>query len=197
MTSVEFWLRLPPFEYVTTYSFNRGPKLQRLTRTAAALRQSLQQELRTARFMGQRALRQHLQELAQFGQRQDVPLTTADGCFDITASLIARVNRTDEALGLLRAVIMTPVGESLAAGCRPIFRDALVFHDAAGRIVETLNICLQCRYLQNQAGEFVEADPAVYDQLRRVLTALGHPINTVADAQEAAQNADFFSHDVG
>ncbi|RAK70231.1 hypothetical protein [Hymenobacter edaphi] len=176
MTSAEFWQRLPPFDHIVTYSFNRGPKLQRLKQAAAELQKATQLELLTARFMRQRALRQRLKELAQFGQRQDVPLTTAAGSFDVTASPVARFVGIDKQTERLRGILTTAVNNSLAAGCRPIFRDALVFHDSAGHLVEVLNICLQCRYLQSEAGEFIEADTSVYDQLRQLLTALGHPV---------------------
>ncbi|GAB3833485.1 hypothetical protein [Hymenobacter jeollabukensis] len=178
MTSNDYWQRLPPFDYVVTYSFNRGPKLQRLKQAAAELRQATQVELMTARFMRQRLLGQRMEELAQFDQRQDVPLTTAAGSFDITASPVTQFARTDEHTERLRSILTTPVSSNWAAGCRPVFRDALGFHDSAGHIVEVLNICLQCHYLQSESGQLIEADASVYDQLRQLLGALGHPIET-------------------
>ena len=58
----------------------------------------------------------------------------------------------------------------------PVFRDALVFHDAAGNIGSVLNICFQCAYLQNEQGGYVDADAAVFARLQTLLRRLGHPV---------------------
>ncbi|RTQ51463.1 hypothetical protein EJV47_06575 [Hymenobacter gummosus] len=175
MTSAEYWQKLPPFEYVTTYSFNRGSALQEQLRANEQLIEATKQELATARYMRQAALHRQLAELEQAGEY--IALLTPAGSISPLACPIAQSNRHPGLVERLGAILTAPVKLHMVSGCRPIYRDALVFHDAAGRIVSVLNICFQCLYLQAVNGKFLEVDVATYEQLRQLLQSLGHPIS--------------------
>ena len=60
--------------------------------------------------------------------------------------------------------------------CPPIYRDALAFYNEADKLVSVLNICFECRFMETDRKEHVEADMATYDFLREFLIQAGHQI---------------------
>lgn len=177
MTSADYWQRLPPFDHIVTYSFNRGPKLERLEQAAEQLIASTRLELLTARFMRQPVLRRRLADLAKRNDLQMLRLTDAHQAFHLTATPVALLRPTDGAVKQLQATLQLPLVNHWMAMCWPIFRDALVFYDAAGRSSSVLNICFQCSYMQDEHGQDIAADAAVFTQLKALLQRLGHPIS--------------------
>jgi len=46
--------------------------------------------------------------------------------------------------------------------CAPIYRDAIVFYNKEDAIIEVLNICFSCEFIQNSNKTFVDADKSFY-----------------------------------
>lgn len=60
--------------------------------------------------------------------------------------------------------------------CSPLYCDAVVFYDKQGNIASTLNICLDCGYMETKMYAHVNADNKVYNQLRLFFVSLGHEV---------------------
>ena len=164
MTAGQFW-ELQQFSYLETYSFNRDPK-------RAALIQQTQQELQTARYMRQPALRTLLKRLESGHD------TLTQGLKDLqpTASCVAKIAHRS-VRGQQVAAIFRQAGQQEAyAMCGPTYRDALAFYDAQGKLLRVLNVCFECQHMQADNGSYVEASDAFYQSLRAYLAQQGHPI---------------------
>ena len=62
--------------------------------------------------------------------------------------------------------------------CAPIYRDAIVFYNDKSEVVDVLNICFSCEFMQNLNQEFIDADESVYESLKIFLLKFGHKINS-------------------
>lgn len=177
MTASQFW-ELQQFSYLETYSFNRGPKLAALhgATTAAIAQTRLAQQ--TAPFRDQRKLDHQLRALQSNIEYliTEKPLTDRSGAFDATADKIALVRQGSATAQRLRAVFEQPANQVVHFMCLPIYRDALAFYDAQGRLLRVLNICFECLAMRTETGFRLAADVAVYEQLQLLLSELGHPI---------------------
>jgi hypothetical protein len=164
MTIAEFW-KQQEFSYLVTYSFNRGPKLDEL-------KQQLEQELKTARYMRRPAIQRQLDELT----RPSITLTDGLGTVHATAIVVARIATGSVEVQQLAHALPRATKQEFYAGCLPIYRDAIAFYNEVNALVSILNICFQCRFMRTDQLEVVEADMATYDFLRTFLIQLGHPI---------------------
>jgi hypothetical protein len=165
MTIRAFWEQ-QAFSYLATYSFNRGAKLAESIERAT-------QELQTARFMRQPAMRQQLEEL----KRGHYLLTKNLGALHSTATLVAQVFLASAEAQQLASAFAKSAGQVAYSGCIPAYRDALAFYNEQHELQSVLNICFECWYMKTDAGILVEADGATYNFLRKFLKRLGHPIN--------------------
>jgi hypothetical protein len=164
MGADEFWTH-QPFSYLETYSFNRGPK-------RAALILQTKEELRTARYMRQPALRQVVERLESGFDT----LTQGLHYLHPTATKVATVSYDSVQAQQLAAILSRAEKQEVYAMCWPIYRDALALYDAQGRLVRVLNICFECMNMKADTEVHVEADLATYEALRAYLVELGHPI---------------------
>lgn len=62
--------------------------------------------------------------------------------------------------------------------CAPIYRDAIVFYNKENVIIEVLNFCFSCEYIQNANKRFIDADENVYKNLAKLLQEFGHKISS-------------------
>jgi hypothetical protein len=160
----DFWAQ-QRFSYLVTYSFQRGPEL-------TALKQQLRQELETARYMRRAALYQQLEALEQ----HSLTLTQGLSTVHPTATAVAQLAAGSAEVQQLTLALQRPSEQECYAMCPPIYRDAVAFYDKADELVRVLNICFECRFMQTDQQEHVEADMATYDFLRTFLIQAGHPI---------------------
>jgi hypothetical protein len=164
MTVAEFWKR-QQFSYLITYSFQRGPEL-------LALKKQLTQELETARYMRRSAIWQQLESL----ESHSITLTNERGAINPTATVGARLAADSAELQQLAYALQRANKQECYAMCPPTYRDAFAFYSEADELVNVLNICFECRFMQADQKEHVEADMATYNFLRAFLIQLGHPI---------------------
>jgi hypothetical protein len=172
----DFW-KQQSFHHLITYSFNRGPKLAALQTAADQVLVELAATPPTD-YLRQFKLKRQLREVqaeAELGAYRR-RILNAQGKFDNTAEQIAVVEQNSDAARQLRHMFQRVKGEVMYAMCMPVFRDALVFYDEHGRLVQALNICFECLYIEASDGLVVEADVAVYRELHKRLAQLGHPI---------------------
>jgi hypothetical protein len=134
------------YDLIETYSFKRGPKL--------------------------------LLELTKsnFNLNETSLIIGTDGRFDITAEKKTSFRKETDDSTRFSKIINTPLNEVPYWMCAPFYRDALIFRDNENRIINTLNICFECSYIQDQYGNFIDADQNMYDELQLFLKSLGHEI---------------------
>lgn len=175
MTTADYWQRLPPFDHVVTYSFNRGPRLEQLLQAAEQEMQELRRQLLTSTGARLQQLRAAIRRCEAIGAEQDrLLLTTGPATFNSTATPIAQPAAATVAE--IGALLRRPVVQRFDWMCAPVYRDALAFCTADGRLLSVLNICFQCDQLMTDVGQQVQADASVYRALKTLLQGLGHPI---------------------
>ena len=162
MTIAEFW-KQQQLSYSVTYSFQRGPEL-------LALKKQLTQELETARYMRRAALWQQVESL----ESHSITLTDERMAINPTATIGARLAADSVELQQLAAALQRAGKQEYYTMCPPIYRDALAFYNEADELVSVLNICFECRFMQTNQKEHVEADMATYNFLRMFLLQAGH-----------------------
>lgn len=62
--------------------------------------------------------------------------------------------------------------------CAPVYRDAIVFYNKEDAIIEVLNICFSCEFIQNSNKTFIDADKSFYSHLKSLLLKFGHTIES-------------------
>lgn len=160
----DFWAR-QRFGYIITYSFQRSPEL-------TVLKKQLRQELEAGRSMRWFGIYEKLERLEQYS----VTLTEGLGAIHPTATAVARLASESAGVHQLDTMLQHVTEQECYTMCPPVYRDALAFYSEADELVSMLNICFQCRFMQTNQLEHVEADMATYDSLQAFLTQLGHPI---------------------
>jgi len=174
----DFW-KQQSLHPLVPYSFNRGLQLAALQTAADQVLAELVATPPTdylRQFKLKRQLREAQAEAELGAYRRRI--LNAQGTFDNTAEQIAVVGQNSDAARQLGHVFQRPKGEVMYAMCMPVFRDALVFYDEHGQLVQALNICFECLYMEASNGVVVEADVAVYREMRKLLAQLGHPIES-------------------
>lgn len=138
------------FDYMETYSFQRGNKVVNYDPS------SFQQEIE---------IRNEEQELIyEKGKWHESRQKT-------------NVFRKDEPVVLrLIAILQTEVREVPAWICAPFYRDAIVFYNNAHEIVSTLNVCVSCQYMAIAPFHNINADEATYRSLKQFFIDIGHKV---------------------
>lgn len=93
-----------------------------------------------------------------------------------SAERIKRSNSQDEIIDLHK-ILSIKTQKIPSWMCAPIYRDAIVFYNENNEVVNILNICFSCEYMQNLNQEFIDADESVYENLKIFLMKFGHKIN--------------------
>ena len=175
MTSGDFW-RQQEFDYLVTYSFNRGPKLTALKAAAKECFRQTRKQLLTSSAAQLPALREKLRLLERTYDLDFLTLTQENSAFHITASPIARIEKNSVVVQAFAVILQAPVINQMDWMCAPVYRDALAFYDAQHKLVSVLNICFSCDRMLTATGLEIQADTTTYDILRGYLTQLGHLI---------------------
>lgn len=162
------------FDYVETYSFQRGAdfvetiKTNRLEYEKLKVRKKKNNDwtaLEEKRFI-------ELQELLEFTQL----LINDKGQFHPSCTKTHTFKSTDPQIDKLKNILRTEIKEIPAWMCTPIYRDAIVFYDKSKQIVSTLNICLSCEFMETKLFSRINGDNKTYNLLRQFFIDLGHKI---------------------
>ncbi|WP_037574493.1 hypothetical protein [Sporocytophaga myxococcoides] len=159
------------FEYIETYSLQRGERFEKQREQEIKILQKLRRRNKSLNFEELKQVK-GLEEL--YGTTQY--LLDDKGNFHIFSEKIAAFSATDnEVINLVR-ILQTKIREIPAWMCAPIYRDAIVFYDKNKKIISALNVCLSCEYIAINRHRNINADEETYKQLRQFFIDCGHKI---------------------
>jgi len=95
-----------------------------------------------------------------------------------SAVRVKKCNSSENETIELNKILSTKTQKVPSWMCLPIYRDAIVFYSDNNEVVNVLNICFSCEYMQNSNQEFIDADESVYENLKNLLLKFGHKINS-------------------
>ncbi len=95
-----------------------------------------------------------------------------------SAERIKISNSSEDEILELHKILSIKTQKTPSWMCAPIYRDAIVFYNDNNDVVNVLNICFSCEYMQNLNQEFIDADESVYENLKNLLMKFGHKINS-------------------
>ncbi|WP_245971494.1 hypothetical protein [Sphingobacterium puteale] len=173
ITSSHYIQRLA-FDYIETYSLQRGDEYE------AALK-VLKPEYN--RLKVKKEKRNNLTET------EEIRLSELDTLLGVTQYLIddtgrfhfssQRINTfqyDNEAVSLLKNILLAKTTDVSHWMCAPIYRDAIVFYKNSGEIVSVLNICLSCEAMAIDCSNQIVAGSGTYEMLRKFFKDIGHPV---------------------
>lgn len=162
------------FDYVETYSFQRGAeyelqqkkmvteydKLKSLKSTPNNL--TIEQE---ERFLV-------LEKLCGFTQY----LLDDTNQFHYSSKKTNTFSSTDAKIETLKSILRTEIIDIPSWLCAPKYRDAFVFYNKDNKIVSVLNVCLSCQYMETTKFNHINGDWRTYDLLKRFFIDIGHEV---------------------
>ncbi|MDR6734876.1 hypothetical protein [Sphingobacterium sp. 2149] len=165
-----------PFDYIETYSLQRGEEYTALIQTLEPERNSLKVR---------KEKRNNLSE------NEEIRLIGLNALLGVTQYLIDDTGRFhfssqrtntficgNEEISLLKNILLTKTTNFNNWMCAPIYRDAIVFYKSSGEIVSVLNICLSCEAMAIDSCNRVVADSSTYEMLRKFFKEIGHPVES-------------------
>lgn len=162
------------FDYVETYSFQRGTDYEDFIVSVKPEYENLQIRKIThndlnifeeERFLELDNLFSRVQYLIN-DKGYFYPLSIKINTFQASEPIIAR----------LKSILQTEIQDIPNWMCAPVYRDALVFYDKNNRIISTLNICFSCKYMETKNFHHVNADNKTYLLLKQFFCSIGHEI---------------------
>ena len=162
------------FDYVETYSFQRGTdfeenlKLVRPEYDTLKVRKERRDNL--TQVEEERFLELH--GLLGFTQY----LINDNGHFHPSNKKINTFQFNDPVVSRLTNILRTEIREIPHWMCAPTYRDAVVFYDKSNKIISTLNVCLGCQYMETKMFNHINGDYETYDLLKRFFIDIGHDV---------------------
>jgi hypothetical protein len=161
------------FDYMETYSFQRGDafeenqKLNEMEYDQLRIKQEKSSGLSTE----EAAKHAALHDLLGFTQY----LINSKGQFHPSSRKMNTFTYDAPIVTRLKNILLTEVNEIPHWLCTPVYRDAIVFYKN-DKIVETLNVCLSCQYMEITMFNHINADYQTYDLLKRFFIDIGHEV---------------------
>ena len=162
-SSIDFISELS-FDYVETYSLQRGEQYEENNSSNKREYEQLKQrkfrkndlsDLQEIRFI-------ELENLVGYTQY----IRNEKGEFHPSAKKTNTFKSTDQQGIDLQNILKTKIQNIPDWMCAPIYRDALVFYNKNGEILETLNICLSCQHMETRMFNQINGDFVTYDLLK-------------------------------
>lgn len=159
------------FDYVETYSFQRGKEYDENVRSLQAEFFRLKEHLSILTADEQKRLEelQHLVGVTQY-------LVDDRGRFHPSAKKTNSFPHDHPAVERIKQILLTDVVDIPLWMCSPFYRDALVFYNRDGHIVSVLNVCLSCRYMETKMFAHIHGDSKTYDLLKKFFVDMGHEV---------------------
>ena len=158
------------FEFIETYSLQRGEEFEETEKLMDAEYNSLKKLRHLNSFDGKRFTK--LDELLNFTQH----LINERGEFHFSSEKINRFEKNHPAVNNLKDILRTEIKEVPMLMCAPEYRDAIVFYNQNHQIVSCLNVCLSCNHLETARFNHINADWQTYDLLKRFFIKIGHDV---------------------
>ena len=162
------------FDYMETYSFQRGTEFERINKTN-------RQEIEILKVRKQRRNNLTSAEKIRLLELQELTACTAfivndKGQLHASSEKKHRFKSCDPRAEQLKDILQTVIKEIPYWMCAPVYRDAIVFYDSQHRIISTLNICFSCEYMATKIFRHINADTETYKLLKQYFIELGHAI---------------------
>jgi hypothetical protein len=162
------------FDYVETYSFQRGREFeenQKLIRPEYESLKSRKENQNNLTVLDDKRLSE-LHGLFGFTQY----LLNDKGHFHPSSKKTNTFNSDNPVIDRLKNILRTEIDEIPMWMCAPTYRDAIVFYDNSHKIVSTLNVCLGCQYMETKMFDRINGDYKTYDLLKRFFIDIGHEV---------------------
>lgn len=175
ISSVDY-IRGLAFDYVETYSFQRGAAYAEEMKSQNQKYESLQRRKAKKNDLseeGEQKL-ETLKSLLDYTQF----LINADDVFHSSSRKMNTFCHSDPQIAVLKEILETEVIHVPMFMCAPVYRDAIVFYDVSGNILSVLHICLSCDQMALAMYEHVNADEKTYGLLRQFLLDIGHDVES-------------------
>lgn len=153
------------FEYVETYSFQRGADFEENLTSIRSEYNRLKVRKEKQNNLTKLEEKRFLEMDGLLGSTQY--LLNGKGEFHPSSKKINTFQFDDPAVLKLTKILRTEIGEVPRWLCSPIYRDAVVFYDKESNIVSTLNVCLSCQYMETRMFNHINGDYETYDLLKR------------------------------
>jgi hypothetical protein len=165
------------FEYVETYSFQRGPDFENKMKLIKPEydRLKVRKEKRDNLTQLEADRFEELDNLLGFTQY----ILNDKGQFHPSSIKTKVFSATDPRIDELKDILRTEVKHIPSWMCAPFYRDAFVFYDKANKIVSTLNVCLSCEYMATKKFSHINADEKTYKLFRQFFLDIGHSIEEI------------------
>ena len=173
-TSIDFINELK-FDYVETYSFQRGEDFEKSRKLNQAeydrlkFKKDKHQILSTddeEKFLS-------LNKLLNYTQY----LINDKGQFHPSSKRMYTFLNGDPNIERIKNILRTKINDIPRRLCAPTYRDALVFYTSHKQIISVLNICLSCQYIETKMFDHINADYETYDLLKQFFMDIGEESN--------------------
>jgi len=162
------------FDYVETYSFQRGKEYE------------LQQNKFENEYNNLKSRKSKLNDLTIEDEHKFITLDNLcgftqylindDNQFHYSSTKTNTFISIDPKIELLKSILKTEIKDIPSFMCAPMYRDAFVFYDNGHNIVSVLNVCLSCQYMETTKFNHINGDYITYDLLKRFFIDIGHKI---------------------
>lgn len=166
------YIRNLDFDYIETYSFQRGGKYNERVINDPDFTEFDKLKNKNNLSSPERNRLKTLYKL--YGVTQY--LIDMDGLFHPSAIKTGTFKKNDSLVIEFIKMMNTKINEIPNWMCAPIYRDAIVFYNSEKTIISTLNICLSCEYMQIEDRSFLNADTTVYELMISFFKKIGHQI---------------------
>lgn len=162
------------FDYVETYSFQRGTDFEKNLKLISPEydRLEVRKERRNNLTQKEEERLLELKELLGYTQY----LINDKQQFHSSSKKINTFQFTDPIVTRLTTILRTEIRDIPQWMCAPTYRDAVVFYDKNDKIISTLNICLSCQYMETKMFKHIDGDYETYDLLKRFFIDIGHDV---------------------
>ncbi|GGH73074.1 hypothetical protein HNQ91_003572 [Filimonas zeae] len=162
------------FDYVETYSFQRGIEYED---NQIILRKEFNL-LKAESSDGMTLTPEYKARLEELNKRLNYTqyLLDENGKFHQSAQKTSTISSNDEKLMTIKAILQTEVITVPRFLCAPFYRDAIVFYDKGGQIVSALNICLSCYYMETEPFSNINSDVVTYQLITNFLVKQRHEV---------------------
>lgn len=161
------------FDYVETYSFQRGTDYEENLKVIKSeynrlkVRKEKRNNLTESEELRFSELKSHLGFTLLINDK---------GQFHPSSKMIATFHCSDVMVERLRNILKTEVNDIPMWMCAPIYRDAIVFYNQAAEIISVLHVCLSCEYMATKAFHHINGDNEMYKLLKRYFIDIGHDV---------------------
>lgn len=173
ITTIEFISNLT-FDYVETYSFQRGIDFEENANLIKPEYESLKVRKENKNNLTSVEEKRFLVLQNLFGFTQYI--INEKGIFHPSGKKTNRFQFTDPLVRRLISILKIEIKNIPQWMCAPTYRDALAFYNNKEQIISTLNICLDCQYMETKMHNHINADIETYDLLKLFFIDIGHDV---------------------